>query len=62
MFRKERRLRVFWKRVLRRIFEPKRGEVRGDWRKSYSGTIFSKYYSADQIKMVEMGGECSTYR
>jgi hypothetical protein len=28
----ERRLRVFETRVLRRIFEPKREEVTGDWR------------------------------
>jgi hypothetical protein len=31
--RKEHRLRDFEKRTLRRIFEPKRDEVRGDWRK-----------------------------
>jgi hypothetical protein len=32
-FREEHRLRVFGNRVLRRIFEPKRGEVTGGWRK-----------------------------
>jgi hypothetical protein len=31
--REERRLRVFENRVLRIIFMPKRGEVRGEWRK-----------------------------
>jgi len=31
--REERRLRVFENRLLRRIFEPKKGEVRGEWRK-----------------------------
>jgi hypothetical protein len=31
--REERRLRVFKKRVLRRIFGPKRKEVTGEWRK-----------------------------
>jgi hypothetical protein len=30
--REEHRLRVFEKRVLRRIFGPKRDEVTGDWR------------------------------
>ena len=30
--REERRLRVFDKRVLRRIFVPKRDEVTGEWR------------------------------
>jgi len=29
----ERRLRVFENRVLRNIFMPKVGEVKGDWRK-----------------------------
>jgi hypothetical protein len=41
--------------VLRRIFDPKRDEVTGEWRKLHSeelnGLYFlSKYYSADQIK------------
>ena len=31
--REERRLRVFENRVLRRIFVPKREELRGEWRK-----------------------------
>ena len=31
----ERRLRVFEKRILRRIFGPKRDEVTGEWRKLY---------------------------
>jgi hypothetical protein len=31
--REERRLSMFEKRMLRRIFEPKRDEVRGNWRK-----------------------------
>jgi len=35
-FREEHRLRVFEKRVLRRIFWPKREEVRGEWRKLHN--------------------------
>jgi hypothetical protein len=31
--REEHRLRVFEKKVLRRIFGPKREEVTGEWRK-----------------------------
>jgi hypothetical protein len=31
--REERRLRVYEKRVLRRIFEPKKNEVTGKWKK-----------------------------
>jgi hypothetical protein len=34
--REEHRLRVFEKRVPRRIFEPKRFEVTGDWRKLHN--------------------------
>jgi hypothetical protein len=32
--REERRLRAFESRMLRRIFEPKRDEVTGEWRKT----------------------------
>jgi hypothetical protein len=34
--REERRLRVFENRVLRRIFGPKRDEVKGEWRKLHN--------------------------
>ena len=34
--REERRLKVFEKRVLRRIFGPKRDEVTGEWRKLHN--------------------------
>jgi hypothetical protein len=34
--REERRLRVFEKRVLRRIFGPKRNEVIGGWKKLHN--------------------------
>jgi hypothetical protein len=34
--RKECRLRVFENRVRRRIFEPKRDEVTGEWRKLHT--------------------------
>jgi hypothetical protein len=34
--REEHRLRVFENRVLRRIFEPKRDEMMGDWRKLHN--------------------------
>jgi hypothetical protein len=33
ILREEHRLRVFENRVLRRIFGPKRDEVKGEWRK-----------------------------
>jgi hypothetical protein len=37
--REERRLRVFENRVLRRIFEPRTGEVTGEWRKLHNGEL-----------------------
>jgi hypothetical protein len=61
--REECRLRVFEKRVLRRIFGPKRDEVTGEWRRLHSeelcSVLLTKYYSGDQIKNTEMGGVCS---
>jgi hypothetical protein len=36
MLRKERRLRMFENRVLRRVFGPKRDEVTGEWRKLHN--------------------------
>jgi hypothetical protein len=35
----EHRLRWFENRVLRRIFDPKRDEVTGGWRKLYKGEL-----------------------
>jgi hypothetical protein len=37
--RKERNMRVFEKRVLRRIFGPKRDEVTVEWRKLYNRSL-----------------------
>ena len=34
--REERRLRVFWNRVLREIFGPKKDDVTGDWKKLHN--------------------------
>ena len=43
--REERRLRFFEKRMLRRIFGPKKDEVTGDWRKLYNGELKYLYSS-----------------
>jgi hypothetical protein len=52
--REEHRLRVFEKRVLRRIFGPKRNEVTGDWRKLHNEELnnlcSSPNVRIDQIK------------
>jgi len=39
--REERRLRMFQNRVLRRIFEPRREEVTGEWRKLHNEELMS---------------------
>jgi hypothetical protein len=64
--RKERRLRVFENRVLRRLFGPKRDEVTGEWIKLHNEKLndpysFSTIFWGDQIKKNEMGGVCSRY-
>jgi hypothetical protein len=48
--RKERRVRVFENRVLRRIFGPKWDEVMGEWRKLHSGELHNLYSSPDIIR------------
>jgi hypothetical protein len=48
--REEHRLRVFVNRVLRRIFEPKRDEVTGKWRKLHSEELHILYSSPNIVK------------
>jgi hypothetical protein len=48
--REEHRLRVFENRVLRRIFEPKRDEVTGEWRKLHTEELHNLYSSPDIIR------------
>jgi hypothetical protein len=62
--REEHRLRVFKNRVLRRIFGPKRDEVRGRWIKLHNEELRDLYSSPsiirNQVKEDEMCGACST--
>ena len=58
--RKERRLRVFENRVLRRIYGAERDEVTGEWRKLHTEEHNDRYCSGDQIDKKEVGGACST--
>jgi hypothetical protein len=71
--REEHRLRVFEKRVLRRIFGPKKDEVTGEWRKLHSEQLHILYSSQNirQIKsrrmrwaghVARMGEERNVYR
>jgi hypothetical protein len=51
--REEHRLRVFEKRVLRRIFGPKRDEVAGEWRKLHNEEIRGLYASPSIIRIIK---------
>jgi hypothetical protein len=46
---------VFENRVLRRIFEPKRDEVTGDWRKLHNEELHNLYSLPNIIGMVKSG-------
>jgi hypothetical protein len=51
--REEHRLRVFENRVLRRIFGPKRDEVKGEWRKLHNEELHNLYSSPDNIRQIK---------
>jgi hypothetical protein len=51
--REEHRLRVFEKRVLRRIFGPKRDEVRGCWRELHNEELHNLYSLPSIIRMIK---------
>jgi hypothetical protein len=46
-------LRVLENRVLRRLFEPKRDEVIGDWRKLHNEELHDLYSSPSIIRMIK---------
>jgi hypothetical protein len=50
---KERRLRVFANRVLRRIFGPKRDEVTGEWRKVHNEELNDLYSSLNIFRVIK---------
>ena len=50
--KEECRLRVFEKRILRRIFVPKRVE-NGDWRRLHNQEIHSLYRSPNTVRVIK---------
>jgi len=44
---------VFENRVLRRIFEPKRDEVKGEWRKLHNDELNDLYSSPNIVRVVK---------
>jgi hypothetical protein len=44
---------VFENRVLRRIFGPKRDEVRGEWRKLHNEELRDLYFSPSIIRIIK---------
>jgi hypothetical protein len=47
------RLRVFEKWVLRRIFEPERDEVTGEWRKLHNAELNDLYSSPNIVRVIK---------
>jgi hypothetical protein len=52
--RREHRLRVFENRVLRRIFELRRDEVMGGWRKVHNKELYDLYSLPSKIRMIKL--------
>jgi hypothetical protein len=52
--REERRLRVFENKVLRRVFEPNRNEVTGDWRTLYNEELNGLYCSPYFVMVIKI--------
>jgi hypothetical protein len=51
--REENRLRTLENRVLRRIFEPKREEVAGGWRRLHNEELHNMYTSLNIIRVIK---------
>ena len=51
--REERKLRVFEKMVLRRIFGPRRDEVMGEWRRLHNEELNDLYSSPNIMRVIK---------
>jgi hypothetical protein len=49
----ERSPRMFEKRVLRRIFWPKRDEVTREWRKLHNEELHDLYFSSTIVRVIK---------
>jgi hypothetical protein len=49
----ERRLKVFENRVLRRVFGPKRDEVKEEWRKLHNEELYDLYSLPNIVRVVK---------
>jgi hypothetical protein len=47
---------VFENKVLRRMFEPKRDEVSGEWRKLHNEVLYDMYSSPSIIRIIKLRG------
>jgi hypothetical protein len=54
ILREECRLRVFENGVLRRIFEPKRDKVKGEWRKLCNEELNVLHSSPDTFQVIKL--------
>jgi hypothetical protein len=52
LVREEHRLRMFGNRVLRRIFGPKREEVKGGWRRLHNVELHN-FYASNIIRVIK---------
>jgi len=53
ILREERKLRVFENMVLRRIFEPRRDEVTGEWRRQHNEKLNDLYSSPNIVRVIK---------
>jgi hypothetical protein len=49
----ERRLKVFENRVLRRVFGPRRDDVKGEWRKLHNDELNDLYSLPNMVRVVK---------
>ena len=53
--REEHRLRMFKNRALRKIFDPKRDKVTGEWKRVHNKKIYDLYSSLNVKWVIKLG-------